>query len=181
VQAAEQVERNRVLQSELYGEPLGELLRRIAAALGLTQARMAEVIGLSAPMLSQLISAQRVKIGNPAVVRRIQALDELAAVPGLSPAELARRIDQVRGSTGLITRTTAAAPPAGAGPRPAESRDVVHGIQDVFRATASAEELLAAAALLDERHPRIAELIRLYGTGRTADAVESYRRTVGPA
>lgn len=176
--APEQVERNRALQAELYGEPLGELLRRIAGALGLTQAKMAEVIGLSAPMLSQLISAQRVKIGNPAVVQRIQALDELTATRSLSPADQERRIDEIRGSSGLLTRTTSAAPSAG--PRPVDSRDVVHGIQDVFRATASAEEVISAAALLDERHPRIAELLRVYGAGRTADAVESYQRTVGP-
>ena len=50
----------------------------------------------------------------------------------------------------------------------------------MFRAAASAEEVIAAAALLDERHPRIAELLRVYGAGRTADAVESYQRTVGP-
>ena len=98
----DQIEHNLQQQTELYGEPLGELMRRIGGALGLTQARLAETIGLSAPMLSQLMSAQRVKIGNPAVVPALHSLDELVGASGrpegLEPAEIAAALDQIRGS-----------------------------------------------------------------------------------
>lgn len=70
--------RARELQRSWYGEPLGALFRRLIDDLGLNQARLAAVLGLSAPMLSQLMSGQRAKIGNPAVVQRVQALQDLA-------------------------------------------------------------------------------------------------------
>ena len=68
--------RARELQRNWYGEPLGALFRKLIDDLGLNQARLAGVLGLSAPMLSQLMSGQRAKIGNPAVVQRVQALQE---------------------------------------------------------------------------------------------------------
>ena len=67
-------EEARELQRGWYGEPLGELFRRLIADLGLNQSRLAAVLGLSAPMLSQLMSGQRAKIGNPDVAQRLQAL-----------------------------------------------------------------------------------------------------------
>ncbi|GAA4953472.1 hypothetical protein GCM10023238_19920 [Streptomyces heliomycini] len=70
--------RARELQRNWYGEPLGALFRRLIDDLGLNQARLAGVLGLSAPMLSQLMSGQRAKIGNPAVVQRVQLLQDLA-------------------------------------------------------------------------------------------------------
>src|SRR3954452_22198394 len=66
--------RARDLQRTWYGEPLGALFRKLIDDLGLNQARLAGVLGLSAPMLSQLMSGQRAKIGNPAVVQRLHAL-----------------------------------------------------------------------------------------------------------
>src|SRR4029079_1155631 len=71
--------RARELQRNWYGEPLGALFRKLIDDLGLNQARLAGVLGLSAPMLSQRMSGQRAKIGNPAVVQRVQLLQELAA------------------------------------------------------------------------------------------------------
>src|SRR4051812_50089730 len=70
--------RARELQRNWYGEPLGALFRKLIDDLGLNQARLAGVLGLSAPMLSQLMSGQRAKIGNPAVVQRVQLLQDLA-------------------------------------------------------------------------------------------------------
>jgi transcriptional regulator with XRE-family HTH domain len=105
----DQTAHNLQQQTELYGEPLGELVRRVAGPLGLTQGALAQVIGLSAPMLSQLMSAQRVKIGNPAVVSRLQTLDELAhlAVIGeIDPVDIPAELDRIRGATGAFTRST---------------------------------------------------------------------------
>ena len=195
----EQTEHNLRQQTELYGEPLGVLMRRIGGTLGLTQARLAEAIGLSAPMLSQLMSAQRVKIGNPAVVSRLHSLDLLVKrvdEEGLEKSQIAIELAGIRSSTGAFTRsapaghpqagqTPAAHPPADAGPpssmptannpQPA-ARTVVREIQDLFRSVASADEIQRAADLIVAQSPGLAELLRVYGTGRTDDAVAHYER-----
>ena len=65
-------------QVELYGEPLRDRFRRVIDVYGISQRRLAGVLGLSAPMLSQLISATRTKIGNPAVYERLVLLEQRA-------------------------------------------------------------------------------------------------------
>lgn len=179
----EQTEQNLRQQTELYGEPLGVLMRRIAGTLGLTQARLAEAIGLSAPMLSQLMSGQRVKIGNPAVVSRLHRLDLLVhrvTEEGLAEPQIAIELDDIRGSTGAFTRSTpTSAPPssmpAASNPRP-DPRAVVREIQDLIRGVASAGEVQRAAELIAAESPGLAELLLTYGTGRTDDAVTHYER-----
>jgi hypothetical protein len=109
----DQTAQNLQQQLELYGEPLGETVRRVAPPLGLTQGGLAQVIGLSAPMLSQLMSAQRVKIGNPAVVSRLRALSELAdlAIAGeIDPHDIPGELDGIRAATGAYTHSTAQQP-----------------------------------------------------------------------
>ncbi|WP_433007572.1 DNA-binding protein [Kribbella sp. CA-294648] len=183
----EQTEQNLRQQTELYGEPLGVLMRRIAGTLGLTQARLAEAIGLSAPMLSQLMSGQRVKIGNPAVVSRLHRLDLLVhrvTEEGLAEPQIAIELDDIRGSTGAFTRSTpASAPPSSmptaSNPRPdqrPDPRTVVREIQDLIRGVASAGEVQRAAELIAAESPGLAELLLTYGTGRTDDAVAHYER-----
>lgn len=157
------VERNRAQQAAWYGEPVGDTVRRLVAALGLTQGQLAAAVGLSAPMLSQLSSGQRAKIANPAVLARLQALAALADDPGLadlSRAEVARRTQAVRElePTGLLATTT-----TGTGGGAAS-------VQALLRAVATAAEVQSAAALLDDDHPALAEVLRVYGLGRTADA-----------
>ena len=46
--------RNRSRQRELYGAPLGDRVRRLTAGLGITQGRLAQTLGVSPAMLSQL-------------------------------------------------------------------------------------------------------------------------------
>ncbi|RZT19543.1 hypothetical protein EV649_2679 [Kribbella sp. VKM Ac-2569] len=202
----EQTAHNLQQQVELYGEPLGEVVRRITGGLGLTQGGLAQVIGLSAPMLSQLVSAHRVKIGNPAVVSRLRAVSELtdlAVSGGIEPEHIAHELDGIRAATGAYTRPTTAQlarsaapgqpttgqttdPPArflrpttypGELPPSPSARSVVREIQDLFRAVASAEEIQQAAAAVDS--PAIAELLLAYGTGRTADALAHYEQHHG--
>jgi transcriptional regulator with XRE-family HTH domain len=185
----DQTAQNLQLQTDLYGEPLGDLVRRIAGRLGLTQARVAEVIGLSAPMLSQLMSAQRVKIGNPGVVFRLQALDEFAGqknVEHIGPDVIEIVLAEISGTTGAFTksssRATASWTSGATGPplaQPMTSRDVVRQIQDLFREVASAEEIQRAAELISAESPRLAELLTVYGTGRTDDAVAHFERRSG--
>ena len=71
-------------QRALYGESWADRLGRLMAAYRLSQARLAGVIGLSAPMLSQLITGHRVKISNPAVFGRIVRLEEMLVDPRVS-------------------------------------------------------------------------------------------------
>lgn len=136
-------------QRELYGEPLRDLADRVMSALGLTQGRLAEALGLSAPMLSQLLSGRRVKIGNPAVLHRLQSLLDLAdEAPSLTAEELSARMTAARDVQGTFT--------TGRGARDEQHAAAVGALQ----ARASASELDDAAALLAARHPRLAALLR---------------------
>lgn len=166
----ESVARNRQQQTVLYGEPLGDLLGRAAGTLGLNQARVAKVLGLSAPMLSQLMSAQRAKIGNPVAAQRLQALLDLAAnvAEGFLPKEqIAGKLAEIGAQQSGLSSTsnTLARVPA-----PAAARTV----QNLLRAIAGADEVLDAAQTLEPQHPGLAELLRVYGAGRTADAVAHF-------
>ncbi len=96
-------------QRALYGEPWSQRFGRLMATYRLSQARLAAVIGLSAPMLSQLISGQRVKIGNPAVFGRIVSLEQLADDPrvvGGDPEAVRAVLDEVAVSTPTLTAVT---------------------------------------------------------------------------
>jgi predicted transcriptional regulator len=163
------------LQRGWYGEPLGDLFRRLIGTLGLNQARLAGVLGLSAPMLSQLMSGQRAKIGNPAVVQRLQALRELAAQVAegkRTTAQAAARMAEIRESEGASVLSTTQSAPSGAPVQPA--RRTVREIQSLLRSVASAAEIAEAADTLAAGHPELAEFLRVYGAGRTDDAVAHF-------
>jgi predicted transcriptional regulator len=51
---------------------------------GVSQARLADVIGISAAMLSQLVSAQRIKLGDPVANTRLMILTQRRTVLGNS-------------------------------------------------------------------------------------------------
>lgn len=138
--------RARELQRSWYGEPLGALFRRLIDDLGLNQARLAAVLGLSAPMLSQLMSGQRAKIGNPAVVQRVQALQELAGLVAdgsVSAAEATDRMDEIKKSQGgsVLTGTSQTTTSSGA----PTVRRVVREIQSLLRSVAAAGDIIDAA------------------------------------
>ncbi|MFD8010480.1 MULTISPECIES: DNA-binding protein [unclassified Streptomyces] len=168
--------RARELQRSWYGEPLGALFRRLIDDLGLNQARLAGVLGLSAPMLSQLMSGQRAKIGNPAVVQRVQALQELAvqvADGSVSAAEATDRMDEIKKSQGGSVLTGTSGQTANGSGAPTVRR-VVREIQSLLRSVAAAGDIIDAADSLAPHHPELAEFLRVYGAGRTADAVAHY-------
>ncbi|MFD5394712.1 helix-turn-helix domain-containing protein [Streptomyces sp. NPDC127097] len=167
--------RARELQRSWYGEPLGALFRRLIDDLGLNQARLAAVLGLSAPMLSQLMSGQRAKIGNPAVVQRVQALQDLAgqvAGGSVSAAEATDRMDEIKKTAGgsVLNNTAQQTSSTGA----TTVRRVVREIQSLLRSVADAGDIIDAANTLAPAHPELAEFLRVYGAGRTADAVAHY-------
>ncbi|WP_431945442.1 DNA-binding protein [Actinacidiphila sp. bgisy167] len=161
------------MQRTWYGEPLGVLCRRLMEILGLNQARLAGVLGLSAPMLSQLMSGQRAKIGNPAVVQRLQALEELAAeVSGgaVAAADAVPRMEEIRGSEGSPLLATTQSPTAA----PPPARRIVHELRALLHDAASPAEIAEAAESLADRHPRLAEFLRVYGAGPSDAAVRDY-------
>lgn len=144
-----EIEANTRAQAELYGEPLGIIVRRCVQTLGVTQARMASLLGISAPMLSQLVNGHRVKIGNPAAVARLQAAYDIAGrvTRGETTSEegLAELEREVAG--GVVThRSTEAAV-----------------LRTVLSVAGDADEYEAAALLLDADHPLIAQILRQYG------------------
>ena len=137
--------RTRRRQRELYGAPLGDRVRWLTTSLGITQARLARTLGLSPAMLSQLASARRVKIGDPAVLARLQLLDRRCATtvpPGRAAVEAL--LDEVARAR---PRWTDDPPPGGA---PA----------DALRALAPPARLAAAAATLDGGFPELAAALR---------------------
>ena len=193
--AEDTVARNRALQTEWYGEPLGDRVRPLLGRLGMSQSGLAGVLGLSAPMLSQLMSGQRAKISNPAVLHRLMAVEELVAGPAfdaLPAAEVQARLEEIKAESPATTSGTRGAAsgrvPAGPGPtRPGEPAGRAEGrgaaeparlVQALLREVASAAEIEAAAALIADRFPDLAEVLRVYGTGRTREAEAHFARTV---
>ena len=146
------VQRNVAQQREWYGEPLGDRVRRLVVAFDVSQAQLAEVLGLSPPMLSQLMSGRRGKIGNPAVLARMVMLERRVLTPSVAsgdPAGIRRALEEVRDS------------------RPTVGRDIFpveeHADETPLsglRKVVPPHELLAAAGILDGRFPRLAELLR---------------------
>ena len=112
----------------MYGEPWADRLGRLLRAYGVSQAKLASVIGLSAPMMSQLISGQRVKISNPAVYGRIVALEELLATPAMTSGDPGRRAqllaDVAASHPSLTTRssTSTVSPPGDVAPPATDDR-----------------------------------------------------------
>lgn len=153
-------------QRQLYGEPIGELIRRVIDALGISQAAVARVLGLSPAMLSQLMNGQRVKIGNPLAVARVQRLLALAEeAPRLSPQVVGDRLEQIRESRAQLTTNQF----------DIQRTDVVKALRRILGAVASDSEREAAARALDEVAPGVAEFVRVYGGGSREEAERHLR------
>lgn len=96
-------------QRAIYGTTLAERFGAVMDDYGLSQRSLAKVLGLSAPMLSQLIGARRIKIGNPAVYGRLVMLEARATeadreavlreVEAADPATATHRVTEPRGGT----------------------------------------------------------------------------------
>jgi transcriptional regulator with XRE-family HTH domain len=148
---ADAVRRNRELQRRFYGEPLGDRLRRLLGALGVSQTVLADTLGVSPPMLSQLMSGRRVKIGTPAVWGRLVMLEERVAggrAAGDRAAVLA-----------LLAEVRAAEPraevPLARRRPPDDDRSC-----ELLRTVAGPDELARAADTLDGGFPSLASLLR---------------------
>jgi transcriptional regulator with XRE-family HTH domain len=133
-------------QTALYGEPLADKFARLLSAYRISQSRLAAVIGLSAPMLSQVASGQRVKISNPAVYARLLRLEELANSPGVrsgDPTQLNAALEQAAASRPVLTTQQARPSPSPAGDMASPG---AHPVATHLAAIAAAADLRAAAA-----------------------------------
>lgn len=171
-------EARRQSQVELYGEPISTIVGRIGRFLGLNQAQLARTMGLSAPMLSHLVAARRVKIGNPAALARLQQLHQLAQsveAREVPPAEVPALVAEITGAEpDWGERTTMSVRPTQVRPDQA-----VAAIQSLFRQVAGATEWLAIADSIQRDHPAVAEALRAYGAARTDEALEHWQRQQG--
>lgn len=137
-------------QRAIYGISLAERFGDLMTTYRLSQRSLARVLGLSAPMLSQLINAQRIKIGNPAVHERFVMLEERQ-----DEADLQRVLDEVQVSEPVLATHGARSrkPEYSALPSP-EVTDQLGGLATAQQLQATAEAARAAgaselAALLD--------------------------------
>lgn len=147
------VQRNLALQREWYGEPLGDRVRRLVRAFNISQANLADTLGISAPMLSQVMSGRRAKIGNPAVLARLIMLERKILVPDVAagkPEAMKQALIDVRDSRPTVGRDVL---PVDAGP---EASAAVVALRRIL----SSEDLAAAAELVDDEFPELADLLR---------------------
>lgn len=139
-------EENKRAQQALYGEPLSARFGRLRAELSLTQARLADILGLSAPMLSQLAGAHRVKIGNPAVYERLVMLEELVdGADARSPESTAELLAHVQAT------------------QPVMRQSQLHAVRP------SAADLRAAALRVDDELPAVAQFLRAHAASAAPD------------
>jgi hypothetical protein len=85
------------IHRRLYGLPLVEVVHRITYRLDISQAELARTLGLSPPMLCQLTSGQRVRIGDPTALARLVVLDrESVDIASRDRASVHALLDRVR-------------------------------------------------------------------------------------
>jgi transcriptional regulator with XRE-family HTH domain len=150
------VQRNLELQRQWYGEPLGDRVRRLVVAFDVSQANLADVLGISAPMLSQVMSGRRAKIGNPSVLARLIMLERKVLTPEVASGRreaLQKALEDVRASKPTVSRDML----------PVDAGRADRAALVVLRRAATAEELIEAAKVLDGRYPGIAEVLRRAG------------------
>lgn len=132
-------------QIKLYGQPLSERFGAVVSAYGITQRRLAEVLGLSAPMLSQLNSGRRIKIGNPAVYERLVMLEQRVGTHDIDST-----LQEVEESQPVLTTTQIQA-----GMR--SESDVVTALAAVIPAA----EIHHAIQALGDSAPTLVKVLRL--------------------
>ncbi len=158
VEAPNSVQRNLALQREWYGEPLGDRVRRLVVAYRISQAQLAEVLGISAPMLSQVMSGRRAKIGNPSVLARLVMLERKVLIPGVAEGDadaIKDALEDIRQSRPAVGRDTL----------PVMQSNGDAGAWPVLREVAQPGELQSAAAMIEGRYPALAELLRRAALG----------------
>lgn len=116
------VEERRRQQVELYGESVETIAQRAHSVLGLDLAGISDVVGLSVPMLTALLTGERVRIGNPVAIARLIRLREFT---GQVLAGEAGR-DEIPLTLAQIRASETPAPPSPAPPSPVPPSPVPH-------------------------------------------------------
>lgn len=153
------VQRNLALQRQWYGEPLGDRVRRLIVAFRTSQAQIAEVLGISAPMLSQVMSGRRAKIGNPSVLARLVMLERKVLMPGVAAGESAaveQALEDVRHSRPSLARENNP---------PVHRSNGEESAWPVLRKAARPSELESAAEMIGGDYPALASLLRRAAAG----------------
>lgn len=154
------IQKNIELQRQWYGEPLGDRVRRLVVAFDVSQAFLADVLGISAPMLSQVMSGRRAKIGNPAVLARLIMLERKILTPGVASGDqeaIDAAMQDVKESNPTVGRDTVPVHPG------VDEQTLLAALRDV----AENENLVDAAARLDNDFPAMADLLRRAGKSAT--------------
>ena len=136
--------RNREIQCRFYGEPLGDRLRRLLDALQISQAELADTLGVGSSTLSQLMSAHRARIGTPQVLGRLVMLEQRVAAGEI--VEVGVLLARVRATRPRLPGDT-------------------DGTFDLLRTVAGPDELARAADTLDHGFPSLAGLLRRAAAG----------------
>lgn len=153
---SDSVARNIASQREWYGEPLGDRVRRLVVAFDISQATLADVLGVSPPMLSQVMSGRRAKIGNPAVLARLIMLERKFLVPEVAAGRteaLAEALEDVRLSRPTVSRDMLPV-----------DRTGIAAAMLLLRRVAERPALTEAADVLQSKFPEIAAVLRRAGT-----------------
>lgn len=114
------------------------------------------------------------KIGNPVAHTRLTQLRALAddvAAGRVPPTSVQSAVLVISAATDTWAATTATHSPSPDAP--------ARQVQELFRHAADAADWLEVAALVEGRHPAIAQLLRVYGAGRVSAAEEHWRTTFG--
>lgn len=108
---------NRQAQRDLYGDTLEARVGALTRHFGVSQRKLAQTLGISAPMLSQLLSARRVKMGNTLAYERMVTLEDRAH-EAVDPDSAQNVLDEVAASDVVATtqmRTSLSGEPGPAG------------------------------------------------------------------
>lgn len=167
MRSIEAISETRARQSALYGEPLQAVLGRCGQSLHLTQARMSELLGISAPMLSQLINGHRIKIGNPAAAQRLQWMIQIAQQVDEGELTIGEAMTQLQQNSEATDVFHHASSTTGR-----RTRHLAVEVQELCRQIASAGDFLAAADQVKTQHPEIAEFLQMVGAERADRAVD---------
>lgn len=164
------------LQRQWFGRPLKQLFGDVMDVCSLTQAQLAQRLGISAPMVSQLMSGRREKPGNPLVQERVvelsRALDEFESGT-MGAGALIRLVSDMEPNESPQTRVMPQVRSSISAP---DARAIAQVVRNMFAAVASSDDLLHAAGQLEKHHPDIALVVRVMGTGRTTEAEDLLHR-----
>jgi transcriptional regulator with XRE-family HTH domain len=125
-------------------------------AFNISQAYLADILGISAPMLSQVMSGRRAKIGNPSVLARLIMLERKVLVPDVAsgkPEAMKQAMIDVKESRPQVGRDVL----------PVDGSSDANTAVSALRNILSSDDLQSAAELVDDEFPELGDLLRRAG------------------